>query len=81
MQFTNVFAQLVAVALVFSSVVQALPQPEVDLEIAARETQTSCQVGDIWGAGDAACSASCIAQRQGYHGGWCDDHKVCHCTH
>ncbi|KAG0259556.1 hypothetical protein BGZ95_004643, partial [Linnemannia exigua] len=36
------------------------------------EKRLTCQIGSIFGAGDAACSASCIAQRQGFHGGHCD---------
>ncbi|KAF9148244.1 hypothetical protein BG015_010020, partial [Linnemannia schmuckeri] len=40
------------------------------------QKRLSCQAGDIFGAGNAACSASCIAQGQGFHGGFCDDHAV-----
>jgi hypothetical protein len=45
----------------------AAPAPATD------STELSCQFGSIWGAGDAACSASCIIQGQGFHGGHCDD--------
>ncbi|KAK3843722.1 MAG: atesin-3 [Linnemannia gamsii] len=45
------------------------------------EKRITCQFGNIFGAGDAACSASCIIQGQGFHGGYCDDHKVCRCTY
>lgn len=39
------------------------------------EKRSSCQVCDIgpWGAGDACCSASCLAQFGDIHGGHCDD--------
>ncbi|KAF9443655.1 hypothetical protein P691DRAFT_737575 [Macrolepiota fuliginosa MF-IS2] len=40
-----------------------------------------CQAGEVFGTGDAACSADCIAKGQGFHGGFCDDHQVCNCTH
>ncbi|KAJ5085298.1 hypothetical protein N7532_002656 [Penicillium argentinense] len=71
MQFSTVF--LGAVAL-FSSVAFAAPSENL-------RVRSSCQVGDIWGAGDAACSASCIAQGEGYHGGHCDDNSVCVCNY
>jgi hypothetical protein len=48
MQFSTVF--LGAVAL-FGSVAFAVPSENL-------RVRSSCQVGDIWGAGDAACSAS-----------------------
>lgn len=51
MQFSTVF--LGAVAL-FGSVAFAAPSENL-------QARSSCQLGDIWGAGDAACSASvCI---------------------
>lgn len=48
MQFSTVF--LGAVAL-FSSMAFAVPSENL-------KVRSSCQLGDIWGAGDAACSAS-----------------------
>ncbi|KAF8348810.1 atesin-3 [Amanita rubescens] len=69
--------QLLAAALLLSSGVRASP---ADPQLIARGPELSCQACDIWGAGDACCSASCIAHGQGIHGGYCDSHKVCHCT-
>ncbi|KAL4984522.1 hypothetical protein BDW68DRAFT_180601 [Aspergillus falconensis] len=63
-----------AVAL-FGSMTFASPAPDADLV-----ARSSCQIGDIWGAGDAACSASCIKDGT-YHGGYCNDEMVCICTH
>lgn len=48
MQFTTVFMSAVAI---FGSVAFAVPSENI-------QARSSCQVGDIWGAGDAACSAS-----------------------
>lgn len=56
MQFSTIFFSAVAL---FGSM--ALAAPKEDLVARA-----SCQIGDIWGAGDAACSASvCVPQSKG----------------
>jgi hypothetical protein len=55
MQFSTIFFSAVAL---FGSMALAAPNQD----IAAR---SSCQVGDIWGAGDAACSASvCFPKKE-----------------
>ncbi|KAJ5229228.1 hypothetical protein N7489_009936 [Penicillium chrysogenum] len=71
MQFSTVF--LGAVTL-FGSIAFASPSGEIHARL-------SCQVGDYFGGGDAACSASCIAQDQGFHGGHCNDESVCVCNY
>lgn len=71
MQFRILLVQ--AVALLFIKASKAAPVNQA--------AQTSCQIGAIWGGANAACSASCIAQHGDFHGGYCDDHDVCHCTH
>lgn len=48
MQFSTVFIGAVAL---FSSMAFAVPSENL-------KVRSSCQLGDIWGAGDAACSAS-----------------------
>lgn len=48
MHFTTVFMSAIAI---FGSVAFAVPSENI-------QARSSCQVGDIWGAGDAACSAS-----------------------
>ncbi|KAL4748425.1 hypothetical protein BDW68DRAFT_183091 [Aspergillus falconensis] len=74
MQFSAIVLSAVAL---FGSMTFAAPAPAPDAELVAR---SSCQLGGIFGAGDAACSASCI--RAGtYHGGYCNDEQVCICTH
>ncbi|OJJ04751.1 hypothetical protein ASPVEDRAFT_86134 [Aspergillus versicolor CBS 583.65] len=70
MQFSTIFFSAVAL---FGSMALAAPNED----IAAR---SSCQVGDIWGAGDAACSASCLKDGT-YHGGHCNEDSVCVCTY
>lgn len=55
MQFSTIFFSAVAL---FGSM--ALAAPSEDLN-----ARSSCQVGDIWGAGDAACSASvCVSRKK-----------------
>ncbi|KAF8061709.1 hypothetical protein FPV67DRAFT_1673321 [Lyophyllum atratum] len=71
MQFRATFAQIAALILLPA----ALAAPST------ASTQLSCQVGGIWGASDALCSASCIAQGQGYHGGYCNAQQVCVCNY
>ncbi|KAJ7210867.1 atesin-3 [Mycena pura] len=61
-----------AAALVFALAVQAIATPPTP--------ELSCQACEPFGASDACCSASCIAQGKGFHGGFCDDHEVCNCT-
>ena len=77
MQFRAQFfvVQLFAVALLFSSGGRASPASPADHQLIARKTELSCQACSIWGAGDACCSASCIAHGQGFHGGYCDSGK------
>ncbi|PKY05660.1 hypothetical protein P168DRAFT_325995, partial [Aspergillus campestris IBT 28561] len=64
-------------------VAEAAPAPvaEAEAEPGVILARSSCQAGSIFGAGDAACSASCIAQGEGFHGGYCSKKAVCHCTH
>ncbi|PLN79396.1 hypothetical protein BDW42DRAFT_172993 [Aspergillus taichungensis] len=92
MQFSTIFLSAVAL---FGSISLAAPAPVAEAEAApapAPEAEaeaepgvilarSSCQFGGIWDAGDAACSASCIAQGEGFHGGYCSKKSVCHCTH
>jgi len=61
------------VALLLLPATQGLPATEA--------TALSCQACEWWGGANACCSASCIAKRQGFHGGYCDDHQVCHCNY
>src|SRR6266550_8050405 len=79
MQFRAQFfiVQLFAVALLFSSGGRASPASPADHQLIARKTEISCRTCSMWGAraGDACCSASCIAQDQGFHGGYCDSSK------
>ncbi|KIK05295.1 hypothetical protein K443DRAFT_50827, partial [Laccaria amethystina LaAM-08-1] len=63
MQFRILLIQ--TVVLLFIKASQAAPVDQA--------TQTSCQIGDIWGAANAACSASCIVQQGDFHGGYCDE--------
>lgn len=50
MQFSALVLSAVAL---FGSMTFAAPAPSENLQV-----RSSCQLGDIWGAGDAACSAS-----------------------
>ncbi|KAF9148531.1 hypothetical protein BG015_009723 [Linnemannia schmuckeri] len=46
------------------------------------QKRLTCQIGSIWGGGDAACSASCILKGQGFHGGHCDKNtSICICNY
>ncbi|PLB40486.1 uncharacterized protein BDW47DRAFT_123506 [Aspergillus candidus] len=90
MQFSTIFLSAVAL---FGSISLAAPAPvaeaapapapeaEAEAEPGVILARSSCQAGSIFDAGDAACSASCIAQGQGFHGGYCSKKAVCHCTH
>ncbi|KAF9891573.1 hypothetical protein FE257_003584 [Aspergillus nanangensis] len=71
MQFSTIVLSAVAL---FGSMTFAAPSEDL-------KARSSCQLGDIWGAGDAACSASCLAQAGTYHGGYCNDESVCVCTY
>ncbi|KAL4931477.1 uncharacterized protein BDV17DRAFT_289017 [Aspergillus undulatus] len=70
MQFSTIVLSAVAL---FGSMTVAAPTDNL-------VARSSCQIGDIWGAGDAACSASCLKDGT-YHGGYCNDKNVCICTH
>ncbi|KAL6228921.1 hypothetical protein BDW75DRAFT_246191 [Aspergillus navahoensis] len=70
MQFSTIVLGAIAV---FGSMTFAAPTDNL-------VARSSCQIGDIWGAGDAACSASCLKDGT-YHGGYCNDKNVCICTH
>ena len=75
MQFSTIFLSAVAL---FGSIALAAPAPapvaeaapapapeaEAEAEPGVILARSSCQVGSIWGAGDAACSASVCAHRQ-----------------
>ncbi|KAF9443659.1 hypothetical protein P691DRAFT_764085 [Macrolepiota fuliginosa MF-IS2] len=61
MKSTQFFFALVAL---FATAVIASPAP-------SPATETTCQFGSIFGAGDALCSAHCIAEGD-IHGGHCD---------
>ncbi|OJJ59825.1 hypothetical protein ASPSYDRAFT_88724 [Aspergillus sydowii CBS 593.65] len=67
MQFSAIVLSAVAL---FGSMALAAPAPAP----AELEARSSCQIGDIFGAGDAACSASCLKDGT-YHGGYCNDEK------
>ncbi|BCS24190.1 uncharacterized protein APUU_40634S [Aspergillus puulaauensis] len=67
MQFSTIVLSAVAL---FGTMSFAAPAPGEKI----LETRSSCQVGDIFGAGDAACSASCIKNGT-YHGGYCNKKK------
>ncbi|KAF8993305.1 hypothetical protein BDQ17DRAFT_1368513 [Cyathus striatus] len=73
MNFRTLFIQLTAIALVHGAT--AMPS------VLTREAELSCQACEWFGGSDTCCSASCIAQKKGYHGGYCNDHEVCICTH
>ncbi|KAI9370263.1 hypothetical protein BJX61DRAFT_544793 [Aspergillus egyptiacus] len=75
MQFSTLFVSAFAL---FGSVALAAPKAA---PVENARVRTSCQLGDIFGGADAACSASCIAQGQGWHGGYCNDQMVCNCTY
>ncbi|KAF9123325.1 hypothetical protein BGX30_001513 [Mortierella sp. GBA39] len=51
------------------------------LTVATTANALTCQLGGIFFASDAACSASCIAQNQELHGGHCNDKQVCICNY
>ncbi|KAL4749444.1 hypothetical protein BDW72DRAFT_204712 [Aspergillus terricola var. indicus] len=70
MQFSTIVFSAIAL---FGSMAFAAPTDNL-------VARSSCQIGDIWGAGDAACSASCLKDGT-YHGGYCNDKNVCICTH
>ena len=63
------------VALIALSAIQAAPAPEPS-GAATDATALSCQACEWWGGANLCCSASCIGQRQGYHGGYCDSRKT-----
>ncbi|KAL4739042.1 hypothetical protein BDV11DRAFT_188526 [Aspergillus similis] len=70
MQFSTIVFSAIAL---FGSITFAAPTDNL-------VARSSCQIGDIWGAGDTACSASCLKDGT-YHGGYCNDKNVCICTH
>ncbi|KAL3429237.1 hypothetical protein BDV09DRAFT_200804 [Aspergillus tetrazonus] len=70
MQFSSIIFTAVAL---FGSMTFAAPSEDL-------VARASCQIGDIWGAGDAACSASCLKDGT-YHGGYCNEESVCVCTY
>ncbi|KAL5041785.1 hypothetical protein BDW71DRAFT_211818 [Aspergillus fruticulosus] len=59
MQFFTIVLGIVAL---FGSMTFASPTDNL-------VARSSSQIGDIWGAGDAACSASCLKDGT-YHGGY-----------
>lgn len=46
-----------------------------DNDASIHYARSVCQLGSIFGAGDAACTADCIARGKGLHGGFCNDRK------